>query len=433
MSEKRADRRADVIIVGAGPAGLAAALEASRGSSSVILLDERPGAGGQIWRNATLAGPPQARRRIQQVATAGVECVWSASVISADAEARWLQVSTEDGSQHVNFGKLILATGARELFLPFPGWTLPGVVGVGGLQAMIKSGARLTAQRVLITGSGPLLLPVAALAKRAGARLVEVAEQTPAAELAWFTQGLWRHPDKLWSALSLRARFLSTPYRAGRWVQSVAATEGDRLRVCMTDGKREREVECDLLAASYGLVPASELGLMLGCEATPEGALIVDSSQHTSLLQVLAAGEVCGVGGADLAIIEGRIAGAAAVGREPTKWKRQRDKLRHFATAMGEAFAPRDELKNRMREDTVVCRCEDIPWGVVDADAGPRSTKLMTRCGMGICQGRTCMPMLKELCGWPELPVVRPPIQPARVAALMAEPPAPIHVVETVE
>ena len=424
MSVGQESRYADVVIVGAGPAGLAAALEATEGGASVLLVDERAGAGGQIWRNAALAGPPRAQRMIKRVAAAGVDCAWGASVVRADAENRWLQVSIEDRSQYIRFGNLILATGARELFLPFPGWTLPGVVGVGGLQAMIKSGAKLTGQRVLIAGSGPLLLPVAALARQVGAHLVEVAEQTPASELAWFAQSLWQHPDKLWSALSLRTRFLLTPYRAGRWVRSVSALDGDRLRVRMTDGKRERDVECDLLAASYGLVPAPELGLALRCEADSEGALVVDSVQRTSVTQVLAAGEVCGVGGSDLAIVEGRIAGAAAVGRDiPNRWIRQRDRLRRFATAMSEAFAPRTELSERMQEDTLVCRCEDIPWGAVESDAGPRATKLMTRCGMGLCQGRTCMPMLKALCDWTELPVVRPPIQPLPVSALMVDPP----------
>lgn len=410
-----------VVVVGAGPAGLAAAIEAARRGRRVVLVDERDGGGGQIWRDAARRGPGRAVKWLQRLGSAGVECRWQTAVVSADAGAKTLFVNGPQGASTVSFDRLVLATGARELFLPFPGWTLPGVVGVGGLQAMIKSGANFRGKEILLTGSGPLLLPVAALASRAGAKLVAVAEQTPAAELAWFTQRLWQYPGKVVAAASYRLRFLKTRYRSGQWLEAVTDAGDGRLQAVLTDGATGKRVDCDLVTAGYGLVPASELGLLLGCEARPNGALVVDADQHTSESGVFAAGEICGVGGADLGLAEGRIAGAAASGGKARSiWRRRRTHLRAFAAAMEEAFRPRDELAARPTADTIICRCEDVAWAAIDPDAGPRHNKLQSRCGMGLCQGRVCMPALKTLCGWDELSVVRPPIQPAPVSAFLA-------------
>lgn len=412
-----------VVVVGAGPAGLAAAIEAARRGARVVLIDEREGGGGQIWRDAARRGPGRALKWLQRLGSAGVECRWQTAVVSADAGAKTLYVDGPQGASIVSFDRLVLATGARELFLPFPGWTLPGVAGVGALQAMIKAGADFRGKEILLTGSGPLLLPVAALASRAGAKLVAVAEQTPAAELAWFTQRLWQYPGKVVAAASYRLRFLKTRYRAGQWLEAVTDAGDGRLQAVLTDGETETRFDCDLATAGYGLIPASELGLLLGCEARPNGAVVVDEDQHTSQPGVLAAGEVCGVGGADLALAEGRIAGAAASGGKARSiWRRRRTHLRAFAAAMEEAFRPREELAARPTADTTVCRCEDIPWRAIDADAGPRQNKLQSRCGMGLCQGRVCMPALKTLCGWNDLPVVRPPLQPAPVKVFLANP-----------
>lgn len=418
-------RKAEVAVVGAGPAGVAAALQVARQGRSVTLADEREGLGGQIWRNAARRGPARARRWLERLDSSRVDCAWEASVVSADLDARTLLLEDASGGKTVEFERLILATGARELFLPFPGWTLPGVVGVGALQAMIKSGARFDGQSILIAGSGPLLLPVAALAARAGAKLVQVCEQAPFNEVAWFAWSLWQHPAKALAAVNYRRRFLTTRYRAGTWIESVrAAEEDDRLEAILTDGNSRKHVVCDVVATSCGLVPASELGLLLGCAADAGGALRVDQYLRTSTEGVFAAGEVTGVGGADLAMVEGRIAGAAAVNGKPRAgWLRRRARLRRFATEMNRAFRPRPELTERVDDDTLVCRCEDIPWVAVDPQAGPRQTKLLTRCGMGLCQGRTCMPALKVLCGWQELPVIRPPIQPTLVSSFLTTPP----------
>ncbi len=426
--------RHSVVVVGAGPGGVAAALEASRWGRSVLLIDERTGFGGQIWRNAQLrnyqlAGPAKAQKLLTKLEASNVECRWQTSVLSACPSSRALLIETAGQASWVEFQQLILATGAREFFLPFPGWTLPNVVGVGGLQAMIKSGARVAGQKVVITGSGPLLLPVAALAKRAGAEVIAVAEQAPRSAVALFASHLWRHPGKLREAAGYRTAFLATRYQLGTWVESAqiesaqieSGQQNDSaLQVKLTDGHRQQTIQCNLLATSYGLVPASELGLVLDCQANEFGELQVDATQQTSVAGVYAVGECSGVGGADLALVEGRIAGATVAGGTLSRsWLRQRSNLHRFARNMASAFEPRQELHQRVQDDTLVCRCEDVTWHEIDPSVGPRENKLQSRCGMGLCQGRVCMPALSSLCGWQQPAVPRPPIQPTQIANLM--------------
>ncbi len=429
----------DVAVVGAGPGGLAAAVQAARDGATVALIDERDGLGGQIWRNATAADPETAKPWRRKLADAEVTCIWNCSVISGDAVARKLDSVSNEGPTTIHYRQLILATGSRELFLPFPGWTLPGVVGVGALQALIKSGISLTNQRVVIAGSGPLLLPVAALAKRAGARLKAVAEQADLLDLVPFGAQLWKRPGKVRDALRYRAAFAGTRYRTGCWVMQVewakprgdfltsdaqlADIQGDsqRLRATLTDGRRGWRVDCDVLAASYGLVPAIELGVLLGCAITAEGTLLVDEHQNTTVDGVYAVGELTGIAGADAALLEGRIAGRHAAGKQAKKgWLQSRDQEREFAAVLAAAFAPRKELAERVADDTIVCRCEDVPWSKIDPSTSVRGNKLQSRCGMGACQGRICGPALSHLCQMPENPVPRPPLLPVRIDEWLA-------------
>lgn len=413
MTERRV---VSVAVVGAGPAGLAAVTAAANAGARAIVVDQAPLPGGQIWRHrdrATL--PATARDRLARFEASRAEYLPGATV--CDAAPGRLGVVTERGPVVIEAATIVLATGARELFLPFPGWTLPNVFGVGGLQALVKAGLNVAGKRVVIAGSGPLVLPVAATMSGHGAELVAVCEQADAGRVAAFGAGLWRSPSKLVDAARYRAAFRGTPLRTGRWI---ARADGGRTveRVTLTDGRRSWTLACDLVATAAGLVPNVELGLALGCRAVG-GALVVDDAQRTSVPSVFAAGECTGVGGEELAILEGEIAGLAAAGRAASVLYPARDRARGIVARMARAFAPRRELFARPDAGTVVCRCEDVRLGQLEAGWGARQAKLATRAGMGACQGRVCGAALERMFDWGP-GAVRPPISPARVGDLAA-------------
>ena len=402
------------MVVGGGPAGIAAAVHAAEAGARTLLLDDQPRPGGQVWRGQ----PPAARAWLERLARSGATVLAGAAVVDAPIPGDLL-VDHEGRPVRVAFERLVLATGARELFLPFPGWTLPGVVGVGGAQALLKTGTRFAGRRVVVAGTGPLLLAVAAALKRAGARVVGVAEQAPLSRVAAFGAGLWREPGKLAEGLACAATLAGVPYRAGAWVREAEGREGVE-RARLTDGRREWTWECDVLACGYSLVPNLELARLLGCETTT-GSVVVDAAQQTSRPGVFAAGELGGIAGVDRAITTGAIAGLAAAGRPiPEALVRRRDRDSAFAERLARGFALRDELRALARPDTVVCRCEDVPLGRL-ADAGSlREAKLHTRAGMGACQGRVCGTALGFLRGFPP-DSVRPPLVPVTVAVLAGD------------
>jgi NADPH-dependent 2,4-dienoyl-CoA reductase/sulfur reductase-like enzyme len=321
----------------------------------------------------------------------------------------------------LEYGALVLATGARELLLPFPGWTLPGVTAAGGLQALAKQGWPLTGKRVVIAGSGPLLLAAAATARRHGAKVLSVFEQAERSAMVRFTRGLWRWPARVAQAASLRMRLADVPYR---WGCVVTAAHGDgALREIEVEGPHgHTRLACDYLATGYGLVPNVELARMLGCRLDAEGAhdrVAVDGNQRSNVANVYAAGEACGIGGRDSALIEGAIAGLAATGATDglARLQRRRRHARAFAAHLSEHFALDGRVRALARPDTLVCRCEDVPMHALDGYIDARSAKLATRCGMGACQGRICGTALAEL-GHFSFDGQRPPLFPARLETL---------------
>jgi NADPH-dependent 2,4-dienoyl-CoA reductase/sulfur reductase-like enzyme len=338
-----------------------------------------------------------------------------ATVIDAPTAGRL--VTEQDGRLlQVDFDRLVLATGARERFLPFPGWTLPGILGVGGLQALLKSGGRLAGLRTVFAGSGPLLLAAAATCAAEGAQIVGVLEQAPVSRVARFGLWLCRRPARLAEAVALRLRLWGVGYRPGAWIRSAHGHDSVE-SVLATDGRREWRMDCDVLACGYGLVPNLELPRLLGC-ATAGGALSVDEEQRTSLSGVYAAGDVGGIAGADQALVTGAIAGSAAAGRRvPAALRQRRARGQAFAAALSASFELRPELRRLAGGNTVVCRCEDVPFAALEACSSAREGKLATRAGMGPCQGRVCGPALEFLFGW-EAGTVRPPLEPTLISLL---------------
>ncbi|MEO7085578.1 MAG: FAD/NAD(P)-binding oxidoreductase [Gemmatimonadaceae bacterium] len=409
-------------VVGAGPAGIAAAVTAAGAGARTIVLDEGTGPGGQIWRPSVKVGQPsRASAWIERLGRSSATVLRSTSVVTAHAaDDRFvLRGESTEGAVEIVCRRVVLATGAHELFLPFPGWTLPNVFGIGGAQALLKSGLNVRGRRVVISGSGPLLFPVAASLAKAGAELVLVAEQATRAAVVSYVASLWRRPSTLVQAASLRASFIGARYQTGTWVSH--AHGDDVLRgVVVADGKRTRMVDCDMLCTGFGLVPNNELARLLGCAMHGRFA-IVDDTQATSTSGVYTAGETTGIGGVDAALVEGEIAGAAAAGARPSAaLLARRNRLARDAELLARTFAPRAEIKCLAKPETIVCRCEDTTLGELDGRWTARQAKLYTRAGMGPCQGRVCGAALECVMGWPS-DTVRSPVQPARLSTLTAD------------
>lgn len=407
----------DIMVIGGGPAGLAAAVAAARGGRRVTIVDDNPRLGGQIWR-AELGKnrSPDAEKLLAAVAAGRFNLINNAQIFAVDADGSLL-AETDGGSIKLVHNKLILATGARERFLPFPGWTLPGVFGAGGLQALVKGGFEVTNKRILVAGTGPLLLVVAEYLKSKGAKVVAILEQTSASKINRFALGLWRYPAKIAQGFELRSRLAGIPYLKSSWIKRLEQN-GQGLNATINKNGREREIECNYIACGFHLVPNIELPSTLGC-LIAEGFVTVDNYQRTSVPNVLAAGEPTGIGGVEAALIEGRIAGFAATGetRKAEALFVKRDRTDRFATALNVAFELRHELKHLAPPETLVCRCEDVSFEKLSKFTNWREAKLQTRCGMGPCQGRVCGPATEFLFGW-KRGSVRPPIFPVKLENL---------------
>ncbi|SPB13074.1 oxidoreductase [Caballeronia novacaledonica] len=407
----------DIAIVGAGPAGLTAARIAARAGVRVALIDDNPRPGGQIWRQGpTLAPAAPLHQWLDETRACANLIVANGTKVAAAPGEQRLLIERDGAPLVLAYSKLILATGARERLLPFDGWTLPGVTGAGGLQALVKGGMPVRGERIVVAGSGPLLLAAADTARRHGARVVAVAEQAPPARVARFVASLALTPGKLAQAVRLGVAC----YRTG---SVVVKAHGSACVEAVTIRSRGREetLEADRVACGYGLVPNATLALALGCSTDErDGSIHVDDAQRTSREHVLAAGECTGIGGMELARVEGAIAAHAALGiAADARLVRERDRWRAFARRVAHAFELGADARATPSPDTVLCRCEDVSIGEVAAHANWRDAKLQTRCGMGPCQGRICGEAAAVYFGWPRT-AARPPFTPVRIDTLIA-------------
>lgn len=398
----------DAIVVGAGPAGLKAAATAAKQGLNVVLIDDSPSAGGQIWRGEQNENIAAVENVPRMFATRAVGLLRS-GVLLAEKYGLPLELP---------FRKLILATGARERFLPFPGWTLPGVFGAGGLQAFVKSGLPVDGKTIVVAGTGPLLGQVASFLISKGATVPCVLEQAPFSELLRLCMSLRYAPEKLMDAFSILGH-VATLMRSNSWVME--AHGRDRLEaVTIRRGGRTLRQSCDYLACGFHLVPNTELAAILGCRLDDD-YVATDSMQQTSLPGIYCAGEPCGIGGMGKALIEGEIAGHAIAGDAASARRlfAKRDRARRFEAALEDATRLRPELGQLARPDTILCRCEDVRLGDLAGHIDWRAAKLQMRFGMGPCQGRVCGPAAEALFGWRN-ESVRPPCLPAKVRTLAA-------------
>ena len=420
-----------VIVVGAGPAGLNAAKYAANAGLQVGLLDSSTKLGGQYWRHSAdellnqevhhdfdrgslLMDAVRANSRI----TIHSACsIWSASVIDEEIILR-------SAGTTFRTNRLILATGAYDRSLPFPGWDIPGVMTAGAAQSLLKGQGVIAGTKIVIAGTGPFLLPVAAGIATRGGYVVGVVEA--ASKYRWLggTIALLRNPAKAIEGLgylfTLRRSKVPMRYRQAV-VAAHAGASGVLESVTIANIDSDFAVHstyslpCDVAAVSWGFTPDTSLAgaLFLKQKVATDGSVVVavDEQQRTSHshegVQIFAAGEVTGIGGSDLALVEGAIAGLAAAGSKknlkPLLSLRRRAQA--FATTLEKIHPIPSGWKGWLTPETIICRCEEVNYGALVSSQAElavtdaRSAKLMTRCGMGLCQGRTCSRTLFDLLG----------------------------------
>lgn len=464
--------RTDLAVIGAGPAGLAAALAASARGVRVTLVDAGERAGGQFHRQpATAPGASRTPHHRERTRDRTRDRTWArlrdglaASTVRHLTDHHVWCVERHPGSRGltvhalrgvreeepvaVDAAAVLLATGGYETVLPFPGWTLPGVLTAGGAQAMLK-GSLVTppGRTAVVAGTGPLLLPVATGLAAAGVEVAALVEAAGRRSLlrargpAALVRQVPALAAKLPEAAGYAARLARhrVPFLPGHTV--VAAHGQERLEAVtvaaldpagrVRPGSRRR-IACDTLAVGHGMQPHTDLAETLGCRL--DGTDVhVDDEQRTSVPGVWAAGETTGIGGAALAYAEGHIAGRSAAARlrglvpDPRAWAAaaaSRRRLRELYAAIDAVCAPPAHWSEQVTDDTVVCRCEEVTAGRVRAAAGDlgagdlRTVKLLTRAGMGWCQGRMCGPAVAGLAGCAPVPARRPLARPVPLGVL---------------
>ncbi len=430
----------DLAIVGAGPAGMAAAVEAAGHGLSVVVLDDQPEPGGQIYRAVERAEPAliailgeeyaAGRELAQRFRSARIDYRPNSAVWRLDVGAR-IAFSREGKAGTVAAGRVIIATGAMERPVPVPGAERPCVMGAGAAQTLLKASALAPAGRVVLAGAGPLLLLVGCQLLDAGADVAAVLETTApgdyldaAPDLPRAFRG-WRDLAR-GVAMRRRLKRAGVAFRSG--VTGLAAT-GESVRF---DGG---EIACDLLLLHEGVIPQTHLSRQAGLPhrwnaAQRHWAPAVDPLGRTEQETLLVAGDAGGIAGARAAAISGRIAARLAAGIDPAELVAALEREKAARPLLDRLFRPHTVLP---ADEALVCRCEsltggDIRQAVRDGAMGPNQLKAFSRAGMGPCQGRMCGLAIAEIVAAERGVAVehigsfhiRPPIKPLTLGELAA-------------
>ncbi|MGX7709298.1 FAD/NAD(P)-dependent oxidoreductase [Methylobacterium sp. Gmos1] len=417
----------DVVVIGAGPAGLAAAGTAAKAGLAVLLLDENAGPGGQVWRAIT--STPLADRKqlgadfwsgeelVRALRASNAEVIHRATVWSLD-KALEIGVSVGGGSAFVSARRVILATGALERPFPIPGWTLPGVMTAGAAQTMLKSSGLVPDEPTVIAGQGPLLWLLSAQILRLGGRIDRILDTTERKNvvgalphaLAFATSPYFRKGLALMREVRARVKVVSG-------VTELAATgEGRLASVTYKVGTREETLPASLLLLHQGVVPNVNLAIAAGVEHAWDDVQlawlpVLGKDGATSVEGIAVAGDGAGIGGAEAAALRGRLAALAAVEALAPAALAKVESAAGVRAELARAERGRPFLDLLFRpgrqfripaDDTVVCRCEeitarDIREAVGIGATGPNQLKAYRRTGMGPCQGRLCGLTVTEL------------------------------------
>lgn len=472
-------RTTELAIVGAGPAGLAAAAEAARHGVSVVLFDDNPLPGGQYFRQGpataaqhrSAAGLARGRRadarralELFSVPSHPRVTFLAGAVVWGVPAPNTLAFTHAGRAERLCADVIIVAAGASDRAVPFPGWTLPGVITAGGAQNFLKSQGVLPGLRAVVAGTGPLLLVVADSLRRAGATVVEVLEAARFSRAWMALPRLAMQPALLRRGLAYRAGLARAgiPLRRGQTViEARGRDEVDEALVAPIDraGRVDRAgaraVRVDTIVVGFGLTPATELTRLFGCThqwyPTRGGWIPWRSADlETSVPGVFAAGDGAGIAGSETAILEGRLSGllaAARLGRCPAAeattagrhLRARLSRLTRFRMGIETLYSPPPGFLSLLTPETIVCRCEEVTTGQLLDGLGRGFTSInalkgATRIGMGVCQGRNCSRTLADLvarerqCELADLayPQARPPARPVRLGDLLREeiPPA---------
>ncbi|ARS27305.1 FAD/NAD(P)-dependent oxidoreductase [Sphingomonas sp. KC8] len=422
----------DLIIIGGGPAGQAAAIALGGLGLSIAVVDEQPRPGGQILRQPPagfavgnwLAGRAYDGLKAQLarfLALDGVTWAGGHSVLGiARADDGFIvQASGPNGLRRLTAARVLIATGCQDLAVPLPGWTLPGVYAAGGIQAFVKSQQLVPGNRIVLAGTHPLQLLVAAQIVAAGGTVAAVLFAQPMAAMARALLARGRVAVGQAGTMGAAASAFATLYRAGvpvRFGVGVDAVLGDdRVAAVRTSGG---EIACDTLGLCYGFVPQSALPRMAGARVRAAGraggwAAAADGWMQSSVAGLFVAGETTGVAGAPAAMAAGEIAGfgiarslglidGAVADRRARPARRRHGRLLAFADLLDRVADPTGYFP-ATAPDTLACRCEDVEFATIDAaiatGGSANAIKLATRCGMGACQGRNCEPTLLRRLG----------------------------------
>lgn len=458
----------DVIIAGLGLAGLNAVHTLKGRGLNILLLDENHSPGGQYIRSVSNTLGVDSRpirerlkragsRLTKELDLPGVSHKQGTQIIGLEGDGDIWALGEDGRIQKHRAEHIILATGARECFMPFPGWTLPGVISTGAAQILIKSAGMVPGRTSMVGGAGPLPLALAGELSAAGAGVSAYWNQSSWAQQLRTLRHCRHHVSKVVLGMRCMTRLLASRSTILHSQKILEARGNGVLKevvvVRMTpDGHAiagsERTFPVDCLAVGYGFVPNLELAMLAGCEIEHDRAkggwiVNVDKNLQSSVPSIFAAGELTGIAGAEKSIIEGCIAGLTIADRlglltdeddERQKMNRLRERrLREiaFGALLNGLSHPPPGMILELPDKTMVCRCEDINLGQIRAQISNGLTSLdalkkATNSGMGKCQGRTCGPVIQKIVAAmdQETPgesapyTVRNPIKPVPLSAL---------------
>jgi D-hydroxyproline dehydrogenase subunit alpha len=424
LIESVPEEQLEVLVIGAGPGGLSAAIAARLAGANVIVIDERPLPGGQYFKQRVGNGraldgqQSEGRRLIDRALKLGIDIRNGIEIWGAFGAHEL--IGTVDGLvRRFNPSRLIVATGAFERGIPLPGWTLPGVMTTGAAQTLWRSYGRLPGQRVLVAGNGPLNLQVASELRTGGATIVAVVELAARPRLKAvpdFARLISASPRLFFDGLEYRARLRGVPV-----IHNAVVTRVERASSGLvvhtqnypSAGAGGRTFQADVVCLGYGFEPSNEILRALDCrhaydDSRSQFITLIDEDGRTSVSNVYSLGDCTGLGGARIAMAQGTITGFAAA-RDLGHWKdsyiddvvsarRALARHRKFQRALWNIYAAPKLNLELATPETIVCRCEEVTAQTVAAALVEGSSigelKRATRAGMGSCQGRYCGPVL---------------------------------------